>query len=105
MTTPTAIGPCILITNGPSREQLFDALRLYPEGRTVILTVSNPDPNRGSAVFHVQVQSIGINDGSGERWFLKLYDPDKRFGSRYLHAHYHTNHRKGNMAAIIWPTF
>ena len=98
------------IVAGPSREELFDALRLGNKGRMVSFTI-NPAhvPRIGkygqkfeiqSMTFEVSIESIGIEDGSGQSWVLKLYDQFSNLGSNYLEAYFHTTRRKGWMRPI-----
>ena len=74
------------IVAGPSREELFDALRLRHENRTVRITVESRtrtagDPQKSLDMNYkrtlvVSVDSVGIEDGSGNRWLLTLTDDD-----------------------------
>lgn len=74
------------ILAGPSREELFDALRLRHENRTVKITVecrtrTAGDPQKSvdmkyKRILVVSVDSIGVEDGSGNRWLLTLTDDD-----------------------------
>ncbi len=67
------------IEDGPSREVLFDALRLFNEQRRVEFTVLGPDPFnrpglRGTPYTLVtQVNGIQAEDGSGQNWILTVY--------------------------------
>lgn len=86
---------------GPSREELFDALRLRHEGRKVTFTVT-PDPQPPnkrftieSVTFPVQVTMIEAMDGSGNNWFLNLHDKFATLGSLRLEGRINTNTRKG----------
>ncbi len=65
------------INAGPSREELFDSLRLFDEGREVQFTVSGAEPIGGTmhplfnAVQRLQVLAIET-DLISEYWKLKL---------------------------------
>ena len=91
------------IIAGPSREDMFDALRLYEERRYVSFTVVKADAAQGISqrfrveglTFGVRVRSIRTEDGSGESWLLSLHDKDGVFGSHYLDAHFNTTTRQG----------
>ena len=56
----------IEITNGPSREELFDGLRLISEKRLVPFCVKQN--NSKEEYVAVNVQSIEAEDGSGQSW-------------------------------------
>jgi len=55
------------ITNGPSREELFDGLRLSNEERLVPFQVIK---NGKEKYFAVIIHSIETEDGSGQSWNL-----------------------------------
>ncbi len=57
------------ITNGPSREELFDGLRLFSEKRPVQFVTENNGRQMTSAVI---MQAIEIEDGSGNNWNIKF---------------------------------
>ena len=57
----------IAITNGPSREELFDGLRLFSEKRLVPFQVIK---NENEKYFAVIIHSIEAEDGSGQSWNL-----------------------------------
>lgn len=57
----------IQITNGPSREELFDGLRLVTEKRLLPFCVEKEEKEKYIAVL---VSSIGAEDGSGQSWNL-----------------------------------
>lgn len=78
------------IAMGPSREELFDALRLRHENRPVYFDL----PYLGGR-FKVEVDEIGIEDGSGNSWLLKLHDPKGLLGANRLEAYFNTNSRSG----------
>lgn len=55
------------ITGGPSREELFDSLRLYRPGSpyTVIFTVEK------STKYRIVITALEREDGSGQSWNFK----------------------------------
>lgn len=58
----------IEITNGPSREELFDGLRLFSEKRLIPFIIKNNNyMERWVAVI---ITSIQAEDGSGQSWNL-----------------------------------
>lgn len=54
------------ILSGPSREELFDALRLINERRSVTFTWGNNLV--GSRIVNVHILSLIAEDGSGDKW-------------------------------------
>ncbi|MEQ1499770.1 MAG: hypothetical protein ABL917_00135 [Parcubacteria group bacterium] len=92
---------------GPSREELFDALRLRHEGRKVTFTVAPSHITGrvlaggrrfvpGNLAFHVHVIELGNeNDGNGTNWLFKLYDEHAVLGSMYLEGYINLTTRKG----------
>lgn len=66
----------IAITNGPSREDLFDGLKLHAEKRFIPfgITRAGEEPRKkGEESFLVTlIQSIQAEDGSGESWNITL---------------------------------
>jgi len=86
------------ITAGPSREELFDALRLRHENRKVSFTLA-PNTHPWSAPKKVQVfvDGISIEDGSGANWLLKIRDEYQEFtlGTCQLEGYYNTTRREG----------
>ncbi len=59
----------INITGGPSREELFDGLRLFAESREVsFLIVSNGRQVTLTGI----IQSIQAEDGSGQSWNISM---------------------------------
>lgn len=97
MTTPATFQ----ITEGPSREELFDALRLRHETRKVTLTVESPFHPQG-IFFEVFVNGISIEDGSGNSWNLELYHMYSKnpFGLQYFKAYFNTQRRKGVLTPL-----
>ncbi len=57
----------IEITNGPSREEMFDGLRLVSEKRLIPFQVIK---NEKEKYFAVIIHSIEAEDGSGQSWNL-----------------------------------
>lgn len=62
--------PNINITNGPSREELFDGLRLLSEKRLIPFSLEMNGVERFLAVIMVSIQA---EDGSGQSWNLTFY--------------------------------
>jgi len=84
------------ITGGPSREELFDALRLRHENRKPVFHV----PYIRGGCFVVSVDAIGIEDGSGDNWLLQLHDPNGLLGANHLKAYFNTVTRRGWMKPL-----
>lgn len=93
------------ITAGPSREQLFDALRLRHEGRTVEFTIEiEPDgPEIAGSYFQfaAQVNNLGVEDGSGNRWLFELQNKDLFLKCQKLAGYIDTTRRTGWLKALI----
>jgi hypothetical protein len=66
----------IEITNGPSREELFDGLRLFSEKRPTPFQAVKNGKEKYFAVF---IHSVEAEDGSGQSWNLVF-----SVNSRYL---------------------
>lgn len=82
------------IVAGPSREDLFDALRLRHEKREVTFTVkmgSEEVPLRG------MINSISIEDGSGNCWLFILYCGSRPLTSQYFSGFLNTRKREGTL--------
>lgn len=98
------------IAAGPSREELFDALRLYNEGRELEFAVFvNANDTRSGApqhAFKALVQQIGAEDGSGYRWLIwvNVVHSDKVtqsfFKGARLEGYLDTRRRGGWLRAI-----
>ena len=56
------------ILGGPSREELFDTLRLFDEERAVPVTVNGLS---GEREIMVRITGLAAKDGSGKRWLGK----------------------------------
>ena len=79
MTTTPYINDDFVIEDGPSREQLFDALRLFNEHRIVTFTLRRRVDTDGSVTIggqkwdlSAQTLSIMAEDGSGHSWILQV---------------------------------
>lgn len=93
------------IINGPSREELFDALRLFDNRRSVVFTLRDVNTEE---IFELQcwVQGIELEDGSGHSWIVKLdalsankaitVDAD----CSPIYIYYHDTHRKGHVTHL-----
>jgi hypothetical protein len=60
----------IEITNGPSKEELFDGLRLHAEKRLVPFCIEKDKKEKYVAVI---INFIQAEDGSGHSWNLMFY--------------------------------
>jgi len=83
------------IEHGPSREKLFDALRLHHEGRTEPFTLPSNAmrylPGKVKDIKRCKVLGVEAEDGSGNSWLLKgTYSNGQRFT-----AYYRTDNRTG----------
>ena len=68
----------IKITSGPSREELFDGLRLFAEKREVGFTIENNGRQMKPTAW---IHGIEAEDGSGQSWNLK-FSIDESFVSK-----------------------
>lgn len=59
----------IAITSGPSREELFDGLRLFAEKRQVGFTIED---NGRKIILPFTMRKIEAEDGSGHSWNLEM---------------------------------
>ena len=107
----------IIITSGPSREELFDGLRLLAEKRTISFSIEELGGNEVD--IKVRMKSIQNDDGSGLHWqisftfeakILDLYFPDiaeevlfDRKQRIEAKGYYSTHVRKGTIV-IVDPT-
>jgi hypothetical protein len=71
----------IQIANGPSREELFDGLRLFTEKREVTFLIDNNGGKQSSLPFIMQ--SIQAEDGSGNCWNIQMNLYSKSFGENF----------------------
>ncbi|MCX6788393.1 MAG: hypothetical protein NTZ36_00725 [Candidatus Jorgensenbacteria bacterium] len=60
----------ISISSGPSREELFDALRLRHEHRPILVKVHPLDQKPMDIKFIVN--GIAVEDGGGQNWLIEL---------------------------------
>ena len=96
------------LVGGPSREELFDALRLGHEGRKTYFTIAprkdlpdNPRFRVGPLKISVRVTGVSEEDGSGNNWLFKLYDEHSQFGTNSLHGYINTTTRQGWVARLV----
>lgn len=87
------------ITSGPSREELFDALRLINEGRTIWFTVII-EGERVAA--QAELSSIKSEMANGENWIVEtsfVYRHNERSGEKLLplplYIAYNSKRRQG----------
>lgn len=73
MTTRINITSDWTITDGPSREELFDALRLFNEHRSVEFQVGLSPVASSLVRVKMQINSIAAEDGTGRNWNLIVY--------------------------------
>lgn len=81
------------IVHGPSKEELFDSLRLLREKRFVEFVCKGEIVGRACKITRAcRITGIKAEDGSGESWLLDGYcDGD----SRKFAAYYRTDKRAG----------
>lgn len=95
------------VTGGPSREELFDALRLRHEYRPVLFCIFVAAHQRTRSLSsdfyntNLQINGIAVEDGSGHKWLIELFDPTKTFGSTKLHGYFNTSSRKGWVEPVL----
>lgn len=86
------------IVSGPSREELFDGLRLRHEGRKIFFLAATTS---GNFEINCILNSISIECGSGNCWLLKLRNPESRLrGCDRLEMFYNSSTRSGWVDAI-----
>lgn len=95
-----------IIISGPSREGLFDALRLRHEERMVCFNFAEAGASSiagGQIVEHklgkgfdvwTLVDGIKAGGGQGDSWFLELSIPKEQ---RSVRCYYNTSSRKGSV--------
>jgi len=85
------------IADGPSREELFDALRLFNEHRKVAFQgwIRRGSASMEGFTLGAQVNSIAVEDGSGHSWNLMVYLPALDESGPY-EIYYHDGRRKGH---------
>ena len=82
------------IVNGPSREELFDSLRLCSESRTVVFEFDDSGRYKKDA----QVMMLTPEDGSGNKWLLEVYvqvDKEKKIATGYYDTKARTGYLSG----------
>ncbi len=84
------------VVNGPSREALFDALRLRTANNPV--TVLFQLEKYGS--IPLSIIGIGSEAGTGEHWTIKTYNPAANYGRRKAKGYYNTTTRKGRLEIV-----
>lgn len=90
MLTQTAVTYKVL--SGPSREELFDSLRLYDEHREVEFVMRSPEKVKYKAKF--QMISLEAEDGSGQSWIFSCVSSFDR--SKYS-GWYNSRTRAGHL--------
>jgi hypothetical protein len=101
----------LTITNGPSREEFFDALRLRGEERRVTFAVfgrirTMPEGEAGSAYAEEKIQAtvIGVKAPILEEedvWVLELTGKSRFYPRpRIFSARYNSRQRKGSLIPI-----
>ncbi|TSC70983.1 MAG: hypothetical protein G01um101449_228 [Parcubacteria group bacterium Gr01-1014_49] len=94
---------CHQIVGGPSKEELFEALRLRIEEETALFKIRLESESQltPAGEFHLMVESISLlDDGKGSNWALKLLEPSGKLGSQYLEAQFDTNTSEGWLRPI-----
>jgi len=88
------------VLEGPSRETLFDALRLRHEGKKVFFTL-RPVATDGIPTWKVthgfHINSISVFENDGDRWLIKLFDRKASLAAKYLCGYYNSSARTGWM--------
>lgn len=86
------------VTGGPSREDLFDALRLQLYNMSVVFAWREGDVDRGSIVY---VRGISARDDSGDSWLIegRTGDAEKNLirRSQPVKIYFCTMRRKGRI--------
>lgn len=90
------------IVSGPSREVLFDALRLIHEGRELKFELIRPDDVREEIALKIlSIEAIGDYNapGGGQMWLVKTFDPsvDVDTHDRICLLSYSTQSRTGTL--------
>lgn len=83
----------IEISNGPSREELFDGLRLFSEKRLIPFIIKKDEVERWVAVI---INSIEAEDGSGYSWNLTF-----SVNSKYLSDEFFVEKAKKEENVIV----
>jgi hypothetical protein len=117
------------LVDGPSREELFDALRLHAEGRVVNFDVAQPKPEsilpmgdgtdktaeellelafRAMPRFPARISGISVLMHGGDRWIVTgVLDESRYTAGRTitLKAHFNTkNRRESGDLVVSWTT-
>lgn len=94
------------IVDGPSREELFDSLRLHNLRETLVVFVLQHKQLRGTMIeptaIEARVMSISPEDGSTNRWLVELrvvriLNSDTESTSSTLPIYFDTQRRKGQI--------
>ncbi len=91
------------ITKGPSREELFDALRLCNEHRQLTFEIAETStgdarlPMGSRTQVRAFVMGILPEDGSGHSWIVKLRFIDAGNPNDVVDAYYHDVRRHGGV--------
>lgn len=104
-----------LVKAGPSREELFDCLRLFDEHRKVEFTLQagledcDPWNNPNTYRLPARVLEIGAEDGSGHSWILRVvfYPVEKEFDLAYqgpFELYYQDQDRRGVVLSDLRQT-
>ncbi|MFZ2205472.1 MAG: hypothetical protein WAV23_02695 [Minisyncoccia bacterium] len=92
----------IQILSGPSREELFDGLRLFFEKRTVNFTVEN-DNGRSKRGLPTIIQCIEPEDGSGDSWNIRFNIPTEdllRLDYSFFPDNFYDSHVNKKMVGV-----
>ncbi len=94
------------IIDGPSREELFDSLRLHNLCETLVVFALQPRRLRGTmikpTVVEARVMSISPDDGSTNSWLVELrivriLNSDAELTNLALRVYFDTQRRKGQI--------
>lgn len=89
------------IVAGPSREELFDALRLRHEGKKVEITVIHPphpaEVMQSQMTITAMVDMIKAEDGTGDKWLLELSDMKGTLEDFHFKTFFNTKTRTGTL--------
>jgi hypothetical protein len=104
-----------LIKAGPSREELFDCLRLFNEHRHIEFTLQagmedcDPWNNPNTYCLKAMVHGISTEDGSGHSWTLRvsIYPVEDQLDLAYqgpIELYYHDKNRRGVILSDLRPS-
>ena len=92
------------IIDGPSREELFDSLRLHNLRETLVTFCFRPRDNETAMPIFVRgrILRIELEDGSGQSWNIvfrptDIVDHDVVPAEPYLPMYYRTDRRSGGI--------